>query len=107
MTMEFQIACRLPSGAANVKNRMGRANGPPSATSRRNLPLFSDFKISGQAPGLRKHPDAKAGNIPIHANPDLTEISYLEGVASNTFFEVLLERLHMEKSEPQRLAPSL
>jgi hypothetical protein len=30
-----------------------------------------------------------------------------EGVASNTFFEVLLERLHMKKNEPQRLAPSL
>jgi hypothetical protein len=51
--------------------------------------------------------DAKAGNIPVHANPDLTKVSHPEGVVSNTFFEVLLERLHMEESVPQRLAPSL
>jgi hypothetical protein len=43
----------------------------------------------------------------MHANPDLTNISHPEGIASNTFFEVLLEVCNMEESVTQRLAPSL
>jgi hypothetical protein len=45
---------------------------------------------------LRKHPDAKAGIIPMHANPDPKKLSHNKGVTLHTFFEALLERLCME-----------